>query len=756
MAKQRKRPFVRLAADLRMWPTNAKRLRQEGDAARDNQDWPAAASAYAAYLKLRSDDARIWVQYGHALKEQGLLTPSENAYRKAIALAPADPDAQLHLAYLLKRLDRPDDAQKMFTGLLEISPSVEVLQELRSMGGAGQAPVHLKQRPAIAVPGGIYIELKDLFVYLSLHTTVTGITRVTLGLLNHILENMDEGEAAKYNFVHQFRDAEGLLLISKENMRRVIRAAMTGKPELDKMQALIAHIQATSILFRLGPGDTYLIPGAFWEFVANPSWIGGMRHRGVRIGAYIYDLIPITHPQFCMQELTEAFTVAFAETVRLLDFALTISVFVADDVTRYLKTNDIAPLTTVPVPLAQELRFGTEEARQDGDAPDEAASRHYLEGVPFVLCVCTIEARKNHGFIFSIWKRMIEARMNVPDLVFVGRPGWRVGELMDEITESRFLDGRLHILNGLTDDELADLYDRCLFTVFPSHVEGWGLPVGESLAHGKVCIASSASSIPEVGGDYAIYVDPLDLDAGYDAISRLVQEPATLAREQQRVRDGFVPRTWAMMGRDFFTKLDTIIRDMDIGTTKRGIFAPSLRLGEMFDVAHLNRVGRRGAAYVRNPTRLIFAEGWRGVEATGTWMLDDEAAVQVQTPCGSHASVSVLLNLGTSPWVGAHNTLTVTVGTVTAGTVTAGDGASGTAYRRPMAPDRDLWLTVQGRTDDDGKLVVRIGVTGSVTTAQASDIPVTVRFRKLGYVPADDLRARLDLLEWALLAPGSA
>ena len=743
MVEARKNTFGRLANDFRSWPASPKRLRHEGDAARDARNWEAAAKAYGAYLKLREDDPAIWVQYGHALKEQGKDVEAERAYRRAMALMPADPDVQLHLAHLLKRLNRPDDAKEIFSKLLEISPSLEVMQELPGIGSAGQAPVDLTQRPAIAVRGGIYIELKDLFVYLSLHTTVTGITRVTLGLLNYILEDMESGKAARYNFVHQFRDGEGLMLISKDSMRRMIRAAMTGKPEIEKMRELIQLIYATSVLFRLDRGDTYLIPGAFWEFVANPSWIGGMRQRGVRIGAYIYDLIPITHHQYCMRELTEAFTVAFAETARLLDFALTISAFVAKDVTDYLASHEIAPLVTVPVPLAHELRFDMEIARPDGKANPKA--RTYLANLPFVLCVCTIEARKNHAYVFAIWQRMIEAGISVPDLIFVGRPGWRVEDLMGEIEDSRFLDGRLHILNGLTDDELGDLYDRCLFTVFPSYVEGWGLPVGESLAHGKVCVASSTSSIPEVGGDHVLYVDPHDLEAGYQTISRLVREPGLLAQKEKQLRDTFAPRTWKMVGLDFFGKLDAILRDIDAGTSKRDVFAPSLQASEFFDVASLNRVGKRGASYVRNPTRLMFAGGWRGIEGTGTWMLDGRATLKVQTSIGPRTKVSVLLHLGTSPWVGAHNTLAVT----------AEEEATEAAYYRPLSREADFWLTVPGHTDGSGHLVVRIEVTGSVTTGQPSDIPVTVRFKGLGYAPLEDLQERLSLLEHALLSPGS-
>jgi glycosyltransferase involved in cell wall biosynthesis len=60
----------------------------------------------------------------------------------------------------------------------------------------------------------------------------------------------------------------------------------------------------------------------------------------------------------------------------------------------------------------------------------------------------------------------------------------------------------------VTDVELDLLYRKCLLTMFPSFAEGWGLPVGESLAYGKISIASRAGAIPEVGGELSDYINP--------------------------------------------------------------------------------------------------------------------------------------------------------------------------------------------------------------------------------------------------------
>jgi len=397
----------------------AASLKATGDQARDAKDWQAASTAYQKYLETFPDDAGIWVQYGHALKEQGKLTEAEDPYRRAANIVPNDADSRLHLAHLLKQLDRPRQAMTLFREVMELAPTAEVLMELQSFGYGFDAQAILKSRPREAAENARYIELKDLFQYLSLHVTVTGITRVTLGLVNYILEELGEAEANSYHFVHQYGDAEGVLLIPKAKMRRVVKMAMEGTPDLPTMQSLIAEIRATSPLIQLQRGHLYLIVGAFWEFVANPSWLGGLKQQGVIIGAYIYDLIPITHAHYCMAALTDAFTAAFAETARLLDFAFTISAFVAKQVTDYVKQHQILPFPTIAVPLAHELRFESERARR---SILTSSKRDELGDTLFVLCVCTIEARKNHIYLFYVWQRMIDAGMEVPDLVFVGRP----------------------------------------------------------------------------------------------------------------------------------------------------------------------------------------------------------------------------------------------------------------------------------------------------------------------------------------------
>lgn len=103
--------------------TSAVDIRLAGDRARDARDWPEAVSAYARYLHLCPDDAPIWVQYAHVLKETGRLEDADLAYARAEQLAPAVADAFVHHGHLLKKLGRTRDAAEAFRRAAQLDPN---------------------------------------------------------------------------------------------------------------------------------------------------------------------------------------------------------------------------------------------------------------------------------------------------------------------------------------------------------------------------------------------------------------------------------------------------------------------------------------------------------------------------------------------------------------------------------------------------------------------------------------------------------
>jgi glycosyltransferase involved in cell wall biosynthesis len=148
--------------------------------------------------------------------------------------------------------------------------------------------------------------------------------------------------------------------------------------------------------------------------------------------------------------------------------------------------------------------------------------------------------------LFRIWRQLLSdlPRARVPTLVFAGRVGWLVADLLQQLENAAWLDGKIHLQRDPTDAELAALYRGCQFTLFPSLYEGWGLPISESLALGRPCIASNRTSLPEAGGDLARYFDPENFADAYGVVRAAIEDSADLQAWQARVAREFRHVSW--------------------------------------------------------------------------------------------------------------------------------------------------------------------------------------------------------------------
>jgi glycosyltransferase involved in cell wall biosynthesis len=111
--------------------------------------------------------------------------------------------------------------------------------------------------------------------------------------------------------------------------------------------------------------------------------------------------------------------------------------------------------------------------------------------------------------------------------------------------QERARQGHLFWVRNVGDQELRAFYRRALFTVMPSHGEGWGLAVQESIALGVPCIASCGGATPEAGRDLAIYFDPArpeDLEA---AMASWIGDRAALAEARARIERALRTQTFA-------------------------------------------------------------------------------------------------------------------------------------------------------------------------------------------------------------------
>lgn len=150
-------------------------------------------------------------------------------------------------------------------------------------------------------------------------------------------------------------------------------------------------------------------------------------------------------------------------------------------------------------------------SRFDGAAPRRRPrSLDALEEGGFWLCVGTIEPRKNLGRLleaYAAWRRETGGKM---PLVLAGGKGWLMEHLARQVEALGIADS-LVFTGYVSDAELAWLYGACHAFLYPSLFEGFGLPVLEAMSLGAAVVCSNTTSLPEVAGDAALSVDPLDV-----------------------------------------------------------------------------------------------------------------------------------------------------------------------------------------------------------------------------------------------------
>jgi glycosyltransferase involved in cell wall biosynthesis len=322
-----------------------------------------------------------------------------------------------------------------------------------------------------------------------------------------------------------------------------------------------------------GQGDVVLVMGATWNFDDYLSQLArARRQRRIAVVHFIHDLVPLLAPEHVVDGVPAHFARWLRHLSRNADCLLTNSQATRRDLEAWLAENGLDVPTRV-LPLAHQFgdtarRCGADAEASGWEVPPGSAADADAEPIrahvrnaarlPYALCVGTIESRKNVWTLANVWRR-IQARLGAatPRLVFAGKHGWLKEDFDDFIRGTGSLSGYIRIVECPSDAELAFLYRGCLFSVYPSYKEGWGLPVGESLWLGRPVVCSNASSLPEVGGPWADYVDPASWDSIEAGLARMITDAdyrERRAAEAARAR----LRTWADVADELWQTLTAL------------------------------------------------------------------------------------------------------------------------------------------------------------------------------------------------------
>ncbi|MGC1303136.1 MAG: glycosyltransferase family 1 protein [Caulobacteraceae bacterium] len=339
---------------------------------------------------------------------------------------------------------------------------------------------------------------------------------------------------------------------TREDILNIRRREAAGVAFNDPVTRLTLGETTTGAL-ALGPGDVVISGGLDWEYKDLRSIYQLKAERGFKYAAVIYDLIPLIYPQFVVPTYIDLLHDYFGEMLWVCDYAMCISQCTERDFLNHCAVNHVPAPRSTYFPLGSSL---------PADIEEEPVFPAELEGMRYCLFVSTLEPRKNHRVVCQAWERLLRSGVLDPKrfrMVFVGRPGWAIGDLLHEISYNPWTKDTVVRLEGVSDALLAELYRRADFSLFPSFYEGYGLPLAEALAHGRPCLSSDRGSLPEVGGDLVRYVDPEDAPAWAEAMGELFTDPDLLRSQTARIAREHRPVTWSDAAEAFFQRLDGVM-----------------------------------------------------------------------------------------------------------------------------------------------------------------------------------------------------
>jgi len=230
----------------------------------------------------------------------------------------------------------------------------------------------------------------------------------------------------------------------------------------------------------------------------------------------IHDLSFEHYPQFFDRGALLQLRASVPLSIRRAAAVLTVSEFSKRDIVRrYCVPSErvfVAP--NAPEPTFQQMHdiARLEEVRE-----------RYDTGKHYILCVGNLQPRKNLRTLIDAYVRLRQADAIRHKLVLVGRKGWLYDDIFATARASGF-SNELVFTDYVPQKDLVAMYNAADLFVYPSIFEGFGIPPLEAMACGTPVVTSNTSSLPEVVGDAALTVDPLDVEALAGAITRVLND----------------------------------------------------------------------------------------------------------------------------------------------------------------------------------------------------------------------------------------
>ena len=256
-------------------------------------------------------------------------------------------------------------------------------------------------------------------------------------------------------------------------------------------------------------GDRLLMLDNSWkDFAAFNDVFAQVRAKNGAIVSCIYDLIPQLYKGASVGDVPQVHLAWLQSALLESDGIIAISRTVAEELCAFVAERELPHRAGLKVGW---FHCGSDIAPQGADEAS-GEMRAAFAGAPAFLLVGTLEPRKGHQVALvafdALWRCGTDAR-----LVFIGRRGWHVDAVIDDILAHEEFGRRLFWFDSAGDADLAYAYDHCAAALAPSYAEGFGLPVAEAAWRDRPALCSDIPVFREIGGEGALYFRVNDADA---------------------------------------------------------------------------------------------------------------------------------------------------------------------------------------------------------------------------------------------------
>lgn len=246
--------------------------------------------------------------------------------------------------------------------------------------------------------------------------------------------------------------------------------------------------------------------------------------RGVRTVLTVHDLSFMRHPNTFMPALRRYLEDVVPRSVARADAVLADSTHTRSDLVSLLGVSE-EKVRVIKPGVDHRFRPRPRPTTRGGQCTPSSPSarlrrRYHVADAPYVLSVGTLQPRKNYVRLIQAFAQARTGRSEDLQLLIVGGPGW----LYEGIIEEASQHDSVRLLGFVEDKDLLALYRGAALFAFPSIYEGFGLPVLEAMACGTPVVCSNTSSLPEIAGDAALLVNPLDVGSLSSAMKRVLEE----------------------------------------------------------------------------------------------------------------------------------------------------------------------------------------------------------------------------------------